>query len=261
MDRNQSFGFIGQGPHLGHYFPGQEAGAPYQDPVHVRQWAEMSAASIDSCPGNGADIFPNDEMCLDFTPTVALERAISLVEVSDPDLQTSPMDYTGGLDLSLQCPSSSAHMEYSHNMSSAMAEFQGHELGFSLVQNEGQLEDGLAYTHENYVYPTPVLDDVSFFESAGSHSMCHQNSAQSYLNSSTEWDSPDSSPHLNGIPMAQVTSRSPPMNMALLDETTWPGHDTISNGNNGTFQSIGALEMIPLPPTNYLGDQRFESFV
>ena len=261
MQRNQIPVIIEQGPHVGNCIPNQGTGAPYHDPVHVRQWAEMSAASIDSFPGSGPDPFPNNGLCFDFASTGAMDSAVSLAAVSAPDMQTSSMDFTRGLDLSMQCTSSSTHMDYNHDMTSAMSGFQGHEMDFSLVQNECQLDESMAFPNENLVYTTPLLNDVSFFESAGAHSMCHQDSTQGYLNCSTEWDSMDSSPELNGAPMAQIISASPTVNMALLNENTWPIGDAVANGINGNFQSVGAPDFIQMPPAHYAGDQRFECFV
>ena len=257
---NKASGFQGDLPHTRTDSSNQGNGASYHNPNCVRQWAKSSAVSMNSFMGHGPDSVVNSELSYDFI-SPAMDGIVSSAEFCDPHTQSLSIESPQRIDFVTQCTSHSGQTDYNHDIMSTMTGLEGHDMELPFVPNENQYDNSLAYPSDQYVHPISMLDDMSFFESAGAQSMCHQTSTQGYQDRSTEWISPDSSPEFNGIPVAEMVPAPPPMQLNTLESAAWSGHASIPSGTHGTFQPVGVPETTQLPQANCHIDDRFDELI
>ncbi|KAL9630660.1 MAG: hypothetical protein Q9164_006309 [Protoblastenia rupestris] len=270
-----------QGPDTGSYMLQPDNEASYHDPAQVRQWAASSTAGID--PFLDLASGPNlpQGVALDFGLQMEMAYAVSQPEVSRTPSQGIPLENPHGLALDYQYSNNSGNG--GHCMTNGMATFQDQGYHNAPGHNGGHFDSGLTFPTDSLAYPTPITDDLSFFDAAGAHHLCHQQDSQRVADYSTEWSSQGSSQGSMGVsigdmmpgsqPMSLTTSSQfgssvsssqsqlshmdTPLSMAMLDES-W-ALNAAAHGENTPFPLLGIPENMHLPPAQYPVDQRFHS--
>ncbi|KAL9123768.1 MAG: hypothetical protein Q9217_006836 [Psora testacea] len=261
----------------GTYAPRPDNEASYHDPAHVRQWAASSTAGVDPFMDLGSGSNLPSGIPLDFGPMACgLPQSFTS---SETQLQSVQMEHSHGLGLDYRCTSPTATGDLGHSMTQGMATFPGQGYEISPVLPEAHFDSGITFQADSLAYPTPLTDDLSFFDAAGTSAMCHQPSSQGMSEYSTEWSRQGSSQGSNGVPMTDVMPGSQPMNlttspqfgssvsssqsqashvdtplsMTMLDDS-W----SLTNATHGEhvhLPLLGIAENMHLPPTYYPVDQ------
>ena len=257
MTGHKAPGPKGDAPHIGIDISSHGNGTPYHDPACVREWVETSAVNTNSFTGQGSDQFHDNDLSYDFTAPVTIDNAVNSADFCDPHMQAVSMDSPQGLDFVTHCTSNSGQTDYSYDMMSTITGLEGHNMELSFVPNEGQFENPVVLPPDNYVHIVPGLDDMSFCDPSGTHSMCHQTSTQGFQDRSTEWISPDSTPEFVGVPVAQMMPGPSTLKLNTLDNTAWSGNDSISHGNCGSLHPVNSSEINQLSHMNCHIDNRF----
>ncbi|KAL9098044.1 MAG: hypothetical protein Q9163_006217 [Psora crenata] len=273
------------GSYPGSYGPGPHDEACYHDPAHVRQWAATSTAGIDPFMDLGSGLNFPQGMPLDLDPHLAM--ACDLVQQHDfPEnqLHPAPMEHSHGLSLGYHGTGNPAPGDPNPSVTTDMAAFPGQGYPGSPVFNEGQYDASIAFQADSLAYPTPITDDLSFFDTAGANAMCHQASSNGIAAAdySTEWSSQGSCQGSAGFPVAdalpesqalslttsppygssvssslsQASHLDTPLSLTIMDESWSLNH--AAHGEHLQFPSIGYPEHVHLPPAQYQPDQRFD---
>lgn len=251
--------------------PEMETGVPYQDPVHVREWAASSAAGMNSSLDFGTSSYPQAVMTMDPNFPLAMDTAVPQPDFTSNQMQATMLAQSLGFD-------SCASLGPSYDVSAPMtgAPYSGTELSF--VQNDWNFDGCMSLPIDNGAYPSPLMETFPLIDSAGPHPMCNQTSSQGFPDYSEEWTSRRSSPGTNGVPMTRIGSGSQSMNftssdfgsstgsmashlisplsMAPTDDSSWPVCDVTGYGLNGPFPQSGVPDGFQLPPTGCSMDQR-----
>lgn len=257
--------------------PAMETGAPYQDPMHVREWAASSAAGMDSFLEVAPCPYPQDTMTMDPNFHLAMDPVVSQPDFA-PDQLQDMMGQPSELYSGAYCPTTSATTGPSYDVAAGLTGVPDSGTDFFLVQNDRNFDGCMSFAMDNAAYPSPAMDSFSFIDSAGSHPMCNQTSSQGFPDGSGEWTSQRSSPMTTGVPMTRIGTGSQqmdfssdfgsspgsipshlisPLSMAPMDDTNWPMCDVIGCEPVGPFPQAGVSDSFQLLPPGYPEDQRF----
>ena len=270
------------GSRTGPLGPPPDMGASYNDPAHVRQWAASSTAGVDPFTDPGAGTNLPTSMPSDFGPTYSLACAVSQPEFALRQLEPASLEHSQHLGFDYQCTNMPVTEGMCHCLNNCMSSLptQGYET--SPAHAESLFDGGVAFQTDSLAYPTPLTDDLSFFDAPGANAMCRQPSSHGFGDYSAEWSSQASSHGSTGIPNTDVMPGSQPMSlttssqfgssvsssqsqaslidtplsMTILDDG-WPLNNA-THVENMQFPSLGIPENMHLPPAHCPVDQRFE---